>query len=321
MTRERSPDVATGRRLRINNGFGTRRLRRAYRLAFDGFRLTRALIWNLRGRLVTQSLVTQLPRKWLGAIALIVWLATPAVALKASGHSYPLTGAPDIHITQIRRLPALAGGAAAEIEIRWTALVPRFTTINGFEVTLEVRYSDGSKNAVSSDLLRASDRTVVLRVPTRPKRSGDAVLKEFKAGVTTRFKSSSSFTLSREFQSAGQAGKADSPAASDGTFPKVAITNARVTIRQCPAGRQCIYVRWTASAPPHITISDFGVNIDVVRGNGSQMVASKTVVGSDRQARLSVEENSGSGILSFKVGLTTNFSLSHSRTIVKEGAF
>ena len=51
------------------------------------------------------------------------------------------------------------------------------------------------------------------------------------------------------------------------------------------------------------------------------MVASKTVVGSDRQARLSVEENSGSGILSFKVGLTTNFSLSHSRTIVKEGAF
>lgn len=190
-----------------------------------------------------------------------------------------------------------------EVEIRWTALVPRFTTIDEFHVLLEARYSDGSKGTARSQPLKASARAALLTLPNPPASEQHIHLEGFHEVVAAQ---------------RDQVGA--SPRSSSGRHPQVLITAARLVTQGCSAGQQCVEVRWTAAAPRSIGISEFTARIKALHRDGTQTTDSKTVSGQDRQALLQAG-SAELGIDSIKVSLLTSFSIIDTKTAVKEGAF
>jgi hypothetical protein len=251
------------------------------------------------------------------AITLIMWFAARSSALDARDQAQ---GAPpDLQITQVKALSASTATATTDVEIRWTAQVPRLTTIDGFDVSLEARYSDGSKSAARSEQLRPSARSAILQVATHPRQNSNATAKGFKVTVKARFKIASSFTVSQQVAAAqGNAFRATA-GSSSASQPEVFITLAKLVAQGCPQGKQCVDVKWTAVSPRNITINGFTVNIDALHKDGTRSADSKTVSGTDRQARLSAGAN-GSEVESFKLNLLTSFSSLDTKTVVKEGA-
>ena len=77
-------------------------------------------------------------------------------------------------------------------------------------------------------------------------------------------------------------------------------------------------MKWTAVSPRNITINEFTVSVDALHRNGTRSADSKTVSGTDRQARLSAGAG-GAEVESFKLNLLTSFSLLDTKTVVKEG--
>jgi|SRR5581483_2249222 len=121
--------------------------------------------------------------------AVILWLAAaPMEAPARTPQAAPL----DLQITQVGRLVAANSQAAADVEIRWTARVPQATTLDGFDVLLEVRYSDGARASARSDALKATARSVTLQVAAHPKTNPAATLKAFHVSLRARFKNSDS---------------------------------------------------------------------------------------------------------------------------------
>ena len=250
------------------------------------------------------------------AITLIMWFAARSSALDARDQAQGAT--PDLQITQVKALSASTANAT-DVEIRWTAQVPRLTTIDGFDVSLEARYSDGSKSAARSEQLRPSARSAILQVATHPRPNSNATVKGFKVTVKARFKIASSFTVSQQV-AAAQGNSFRATAGSSGASqPEVFITLARLVTQGCTQGKQCVDVKWTAVSPRNITINGFTVNIDALHKDGTRSADSKTVSGTDRQARLSAGA-SGSEVESFKLNLLTSFSSLDTKTVVKEGA-
>ena len=249
------------------------------------------------------------------AITLIMWFAARTSALDARDQAQGAT--PDLQITQVKALSASSANAT-DVEIRWTAQVPRLTTIDGFDVSLEARYSDGSKSAARSEQLRPSARSAILQVATHPKNS-NATVKGFKVTVKARFKIASSFTVSQQVAAAQGNSFRATAGSSSASQPEVFITLARLVTQGCPQGKQCVDVKWTAVSPRNITINGFTVNIDALHKDGTRSADSKTVSGTDRQARLSAGA-SGSEVESFKLNLLTSFFSLDTKTVVKEGA-
>ena len=252
------------------------------------------------------------------AITLIMWFAARVSALDA--RAAQAQGAPpDLQITQVKALSASTATATTDVEIRWTAQVPRLTTIDGFDVSLEVRYGDGSKSAARSEQLRPSARSAILQVATHPRQNSNATVKGFKVTVKARFKIASSFTVSQQVAAAQGNSFRATAGSSSASQPEVFITLARLVTQGCPQGKQCVDVKWTAVSPRNITINEFTVNIDALHKDGTRSADSKTVSGTDRQARLSAGA-SGSEVESFKLNLLTSFSSLDTKTVVKEGA-
>ena len=250
------------------------------------------------------------------AITLIMWFAARVSALDARDQAQ---GAPpDLQITQVKALSASSANAT-DVEIRWTAQVPRLTTIDGFDVSLEARYSDGSKSAARSEQLRPSARSAILQVATHPRPNSNATVKGFKVTVKARFKIASSFTVSQQVAAAQGNSFRATAGSSSASQPEVFITLARLVTQGCPQGRQCVDVKWTAVSPRNITINGFTVNIDALHKDGTRSADSKTVSGTDRQARLSAGASS-SEVESFKLNLLTSFFSLDTKTVVKEGA-
>src|ERR1051325_3266258 len=97
-------------------------------------------------------------RRAVFAITLMMWLAARSMAFDARDQKQAQSqGAPpDLQITQVKPLAALNVNATTDVEVRWTAQVPRLTTLEGFDISLEARYSDGSKSAARSEQLKPS---------------------------------------------------------------------------------------------------------------------------------------------------------------------
>ncbi|HXG93700.1 MAG TPA: hypothetical protein VNN73_15250 [Blastocatellia bacterium] len=271
-----------------------------------------------------RSLDLQASRKLdaLGSVLLVLWLSAPSLAFRAQleKQSQPASAPPDLQITQVRKLAAPASSATSEIEIRWTAQVPRLTTIDGFDVLLEARYGDGSRGAARSEQLKPSARSAILQLATHPKHNSGAALKDFRASVKARFRIASSLTLNQQV-SPSQAETARAGAASaNGSQPEVVITSAKLGAQGCASGQQCVDVGWTASAPHNISISKFTVSVDALHKNGAHSSDLKTISGAEHQAKLSAGP-AGSEIASIKISLLTSFFLLDSKTVVREGAF
>src|SRR6185503_5661986 len=133
----------------------------------------------------------------LAIVVLITRLALPAPALdgREQKQIQSQAAAPDVQITQVKALPAIKNKATTEVEIRWTAQVPRLTTIDEFDVLLEVHYSDGSSGVARNQQLKPTSRAILLSLATHPRASRTAVLRDFKASVSVRFRIASSFTV------------------------------------------------------------------------------------------------------------------------------
>lgn len=260
------------------------------------------------------------PGRAVGAITLMILLAMRALGFDtrdqnpAQGHGAP----PDLQITLVKSLSSASPSATTDVEIRWIAQVPRMTSIEGFDVSLEARYSDGSRNTARSEQLKASARSAILQLATHPKPASSAILRDFKVTVKAKFKIASSLTVVQQV-TAAQGNSLRSTAGSSGASqPEVFITAAKLATENCSAGQQCVDVKWTAVAPRNITINAFTVNVDALRKDGTRNSDSKTVSGANRQARLSAG-STGSEVSSIKVSLLTSFSSLDFKTVVKEG--
>lgn len=260
-------------------------------------------------------------RRVLVALIISIWLAAPSRAAGARDPKLmqPQGAPPDLQITQVKSLATASNSAMTEIEIRWTAQVPRLTNIEGFDVLLEVRYSDGSRNAAHGEQLKPSARSCLLQVATRPRPNSTAALKDFKVSVKARFKIASSFTVVQQVAAAQSANIRATAGSSSSSQPEVFITAAKLVAQGCQSGQQCVDVKWTANVPRHITINEFTVNVDALHKSGTRSTDAKTVNGADRQARLQAGPT-GSEISSLKVSLLTSFSALDFKTVVKEGA-
>jgi hypothetical protein len=226
--------------------------------------------------------------------------------------------APDVQITQVKGLSALNDRVTTDVEIRWTAQVPRLTTIDEFDVLLEVRYSDGSKGAARSQLLKPSARAAILALATHPRQNGNAILKDFKAAVKVSFRIASSCVVIQQVAAAQGNGVRPPPGPS--SQPEVSITAARLFTQGCSTGQQCVDLKWTAAAPRNITITDFTASVEALHPNGTKTTDSKTVTNQERQARLQAGP-ANVEVISMRVSLLTSFSLIDSKTAVKEGTF
>jgi hypothetical protein len=225
---------------------------------------------------------------------------------------------PDLQITQVKPLAAPGSGPTTDVEIRWIAQVPRLTSIEGFDVVLEARYSDGSKSSARNEQLKASARSALLQLATHPKQNSNAILKDFKVSVKAKFKIASTLTVVQQVTAAQGDSFRSTAGSSSSSQPEVFITAAKLVAQGCAPAQRCVDVKWTAVAPRNITISEFIVSIEALRKNGTRSSDSKTAGGSDRQARLSTGPND-SEISSIKVSLVTNFSSLDFKTVVKEG--
>jgi hypothetical protein len=223
-----------------------------------------------------------------------------------------------LQITQVKPLAAANDRATTDVEIRWTAQVPRLTTIEGFDLFLEALYSDGSKRIARSEQLKASTRSAILQLATHPRQSSGAILKDFKVTMKARFRITSSFTVAQEVTTAQGGSARGSAGSSSASQPEVFITAAKLSTQGCSSGQQCVDVKWTATAPRNITINEFTVSVDALHKNGMRGNDSKVAGGADRQARLSAGP-AGSEIKSIKVSLLTSFYSLGFKTVVKEG--
>jgi hypothetical protein len=258
----------------------------------------------------------------LAALALAIRLLLPASALGAREQNQLRAQAapPDVQITRVKTLPVLNDKATTDVEIRWTAQVPSLTTIDEFDVLLEVHYSDGSRGAARNQQMKSTARATILALATHPRQNSTAVLKDFRASINVRFRITSSFSVVHQIAASQSDGGRHSSGSSSGSQPEVIVTAAKLVTQGCSAGYQCVDVKWTAAAPRNMTISEFKASVDALHKDGTQTTDSKTVGGQDRQARLqagrvNVEVNS------MKVSLLTCFSLLDSKTAVREGTF
>src|SRR5262245_39853147 len=122
----------------------------------------------------------------LAAIASLAFV-TPAFEKQDVIPAPPQTALPDVQVTRVRAHFESKTGPRTDIEIRWTALVPRRTKIEDFEVLLEARYTDGSKGVARLRHVKPSARAVLLSLATHPRQNNTAVLGDFKASVKVNF--------------------------------------------------------------------------------------------------------------------------------------
>lgn len=265
-------------------------------------------------------LASRLARRAVVAIALTVWLAARSLALDARDQkqAQPQGAPPDLQITQVKTLAALKDAATTDVEIRWTAQVPRLTTIEEFDLMLEARYSDGSRGAARSEQLKPSARSAILQLATHPRSNGSAILKDFKVSIRARFKITSSFTVAQQVAATQGDSVRSTAGSSSSSQPEVFITAVKLSAQGCPASQRCVDVKWTATVPRNIALNEFTVTVDALLRDGTRAADSKTVGGADRQARLSAGPD-GSEVVSIKVSLLTGFSLLDFKTVVKEG--
>src|SRR5262245_883227 len=255
----------------------------------------------------------------LAALALMMRLVVPSAALGLVEQKLIQAQAapPDLQITQVKVLPS-PGRATTDVEIRWTAQVPRLTTIDEFDALLDVRYSDGFKAAAHSDQLRSSARAAILTLATHPRQNSTAVLKDFKATLKVRFRIAGSFAVVQQVSAQGDGVRGLSGSSST-SQPEVFITAAKIA-QGCSTSEQCVDVKWTAAAPRNMSISEFAVTVNALHKNGTHTTDSRTVGGQDRQVRLHAGPAS-LDVSSIKVTLLTSFFLLDSKAAVKEGSF
>ena len=269
----------------------------------------------------TKASLAALPyARSLAALAVIFRLVvqSSAFGLPAQKQIQNQAASPDVQITQVKGLASVNDRMTTDVEIRWTAQVPRSTTIDEFDVLLEVRYTDGSKGAARSQQLKPSARAAILALATHPRSNGNAILKDFKAAVKVSFRTASSCALVQQVSAAQTNVVRSAPGSS--SQPDVSITAARLSTQGCSTGQQCVDLKWTVAAQRNITINDFTAGVEALRPDGTKITDSKTVSNQERQARLqagpaNVEVNS------MRVSLQTSFFLLDAKTAVKEGAF
>jgi hypothetical protein len=252
-------------------------------------------------------------------LALLLLVRASAFGGRNQNQLQPPAAPPEVQITQVKAVPVLNDKATTDVEIRWTAQVPRLITLDEFDVLLEVHYSDGSRGVARNRQLKSTARATILPLATHPRLNSTAVLRDFKASVNVRFRIASSCAVVHQVATSQNDGGRRSSGSSRGSQPEVVVIAAKLVTQGCSTGYQCVDVKWTDVASRNITISEFTASVDALEKDGTQTTESKTVGGHDRRARLQAGANAELNLM--KVRLLISFSLLDSKTAVREGIF
>ena len=256
------------------------------------------------------------------SLALFIVLLLPGfVPASAGPRRIQLEAAPpDVHITQVKARPAPITQTNTEVEIMWIAQVPRLTTLEEFDAVLDVRYSDGTRGVVRNQQLKSTSRATIVALPTHPRASSSAVLKDFRATVVVRFRIASSVAVVHQVMASQGDGTRGYSASSNRSQPDVVVTSAKLVTQGCSAGSQCVDVKWTAEAPRHISIHEFTATVESLHNDGTETRDSRIIGGQNRRVLLNAGR-AGVEINSIKISLLTSFSLLDSKSAVREGSF
>jgi len=226
--------------------------------------------------------------------------------------------APRVQVMRVSYLGPAEESAKVEFEMTWVAAVPASTSLDGFDGTLEVWFSNGSRQqaAVSADSAARMARFRMLKPPS------GVVARSFRASLTVRFRTAgpAPLTVSRDFQ----LGQRPAAAATGATPGPVAaeITQARPVAQGCAAGEDCFELKWAATVrQSQLAISGFNLMIDIAYENGTRKTATRSAGGTDRQARLSVPHPSGTTAASVRATLGANLVVPDSKIVTRRGEF
>jgi hypothetical protein len=245
-----------------------------------------------------------------------------------------LGGPPAVVITQVQSLGASAKGR--QFQIRWTVQSPNGTTILGYTVRLEIKFT---QNLRQTAVVSAAPEPTSAR-PFFPDAPADAIPISFNAIIETQFKTpeTNSITTIRDltFQ---EGGIATAPVVSGGPLPpdKPVAQIFRVTHLTPSTNIPDRYrVEWNAQAAQGITIDRFGLSGEVKYGfkqtpenpvpPQTRQTTQSIGFGSTRQGDLEVKDPPQIGTpkpLSIRVILNTNFTALVTRTLQsqKQGNF
>ncbi len=277
-------------------------------------------------------MTNEMINKWLFRISL-AFLAAFATGAQAVAQGVPQGvrgfGPPTVTITSVTDLGG--AGQTRNFRVQWTTQKPEFTTIVGYGVTLEVKFTGGVNQSGSQKAPgTANSATISLTVA-----QANARALEFKAVVNTTFKTreSSSVTTTREFDLATSA--AQGGVGSGGSLPADRPVVQISTVNDLDA--RTFEIRWNVQSAPGVNIERFGASAlvayktgDARPGGTPPTTTRQTLVsiasGSQRQTRVIVNDVPLAGRaapLRAKATLETAFNIPVERTIQtnKEGRF
>jgi hypothetical protein len=228
---------------------------------------------------------------------------------------------PEVRITRVTQLEMSADPARAEFDVSWIVLVPTGTTLEGFNVRLEVVYGSGSRQTARATLARGARTTRLSLLRPAP----GARAQHFFASVTTRFRSvlPNPVTLTRAFDlvsgtATGSAAISAGPASGRSSGVKAEI----IAARPCDGSGECYEVAWRAMPlSRQITILDFTLGIDLRYEDGAQTRAQANAGGEARTARLAVDGPGEARAKTLRATLMTNLAVSDAQTVTRSGVF
>jgi hypothetical protein len=206
--------------------------------------------------------------------------------------SSPLSS-PVVRIAGVTNRGIVGDDATLVMRVEWTAQTPPGVSLLGFTASVEVEYSDGSKNTGSAQV-GASGRQADIRVLNK----GPNAPRKFKARVETSFKffdpnfatrtADFDLTKSNNFDSAG--GSAASPNQRPGG-DILTIARVRADFNGC-GSKDCFTVDWAVGQPRGFTFEQFSVQGEMTY-TGDVTVhrsASATTNGGAHSAQLQVDK-------------------------------
>jgi hypothetical protein len=265
--------------------------------------------------------------KWLFRISL-VFLAAVSTAAQSVAQGVNGSGPPTVTITQVTESGGV--GQKRSFQVQWTTQKPPLTTILKYDVSLEVKFTEGFQTA--SQKLGAAATPATISFTNVP---ANARALEFKTIVNTTFTTpeSSSVTTTREFNLSADA--VQGGVGSGGPLP------ADRPVVQLAGAKEIDFttfaINWNVQTAPGINIERFSAsalvtyqNRAVRPGGDPQNITRQTPVstatGSQRQTRVVVGDPPPRGNVfaaRIKATLETFFNRPVERTIQsnKEGRF
>ncbi len=200
--------------------------------------------------MIREMMTYQLKTQWLASLTLLGWLMALGMSAQAQTAHGQGGGPPTVTIDQVRQVRSLP----PTFLVGWSIQKPPATTIEGFTVKLEIKFSGGVRLNDSQAAGPTATSTTV-QFPAQP---ANVTAQTFNAIIETRFKTpeNSSITTEREFDlvNTGVQGGVASGGNLPPDHPVVQISSATTL------SLDRFRLKWNVQSDPAIRIERFGVS-------------------------------------------------------------